>query len=507
MQANQHSTESELASKFYTGRFTMPIAARPVKNTLMPSCHVSRDIVLTELRGKRVVFVSPGYPGKRFVFEKAHEVGVKSVIIDSHGSWTNELESRGIVEKVVEIDMARDEEVVFSDCVLALSKLEPIDGICTFVELSAPLTARLCEKFNLPGHSVESVAKARNKHETRLAVASHPATSQYAIKNFLLKEGTDDELVKAAEHVGFPAVLKPVSGAASLGVQKVTSLDELLRTYRVINDLVSELIVSSGALERRVRMATNESESESTEASAEQFHSNVTSLQNTSIVLEEYLCGQEVDIDIVLYEGEITFSEISDNGPTVEPYFGETYNCCPSLLPESDQLALQLMASRITVEALGFRSGVFHVEAKMTQNGPRLIECNARCGGGPIRAVHLMRSNVDLVVEQLLLSVGLAAYPVPLPKEQRPCIGFFEVNATRSGSVNSLEFLEPYKNLPGMIYFVPFVKPGEHIVGPEEGQPTWVAEALFTRDTPEEAARDSHDLYVEVQKLFEAHYV
>jgi hypothetical protein len=36
-------------------------------------------------------------------------------------------------------------------------------------------------------------------------------------------------------------------------------------------------------------------------------------------------------------------------------------------------------------QALGFHMGVFHVEAKYTSRGPRLIEVNARMGGGPVR--------------------------------------------------------------------------------------------------------------------------
>ena len=143
----------------------------------------------------------------------------------------------------------------------------------------------------------------------------------------------------------------------------------------------------------------------------------------------------------------------------------------------------------------------------MSPNGPRLIEVNCRMGGGPIRTVHLVRSNVDLVVEQLLVAAGLPAYPICFPEAQRPAIGFLEVNATRSGSVNPLDFLNLYPSLPTMVSFVPLVQVGEHIVGPEEGQPTWLAEALFTRQTPQEAAKDAHNLYVEVQKLFEAHYV
>ena len=44
-----------------------------------------------------------------------------------------------------------------------------------------------------------------------------------------LAVGKPEDLPKAAEVVGFPAVLKPTSGAASLGVIKVETLGDLDR--------------------------------------------------------------------------------------------------------------------------------------------------------------------------------------------------------------------------------------------------------------------------------------
>ena len=38
-----------------------------------------------------------------------------------------------------------------------------------------------------------------------------------------------------------------------------------------------------------------------------------------------------------------------------------------------------------TLAALGFSCGVFHVEGKVTSRGPRIIEVNARMGGGQAR--------------------------------------------------------------------------------------------------------------------------
>lgn len=60
-----------------------------------------------------------------------------------------------------------------------------------------------------------------------------------------------------------------------------------------------------------------------------------------TVMLEYYLDGPEIDCDIVMARGEPIFAEVSDNGPTVEPYFNETWGVCPSLLPKAQQGALK----------------------------------------------------------------------------------------------------------------------------------------------------------------------
>ena len=45
--------------------------------------------------------------------------------------------------------------------------------------------------------------------------------------------------------------------------------------------------------------------------------------------------------------------------------------------------------------------GVFHVEAMYTPRGPRLIEFNARLGGGEVYETNLRATGVCLVVQAL----------------------------------------------------------------------------------------------------------
>lgn len=95
------------------------------------------------------------------------------------------------------------------------------------------------------------------------------------------------------------------------------------------------------------------------------------------LLLPQYLDGEEVDCDLIFSNGAAVYGAVTDNWPTVEPYFNETGSNCPSMLPANVQEELLQLAVR-SVQALGLSLGVFHVECKQTSRGPRLIEVNCR---------------------------------------------------------------------------------------------------------------------------------
>lgn len=176
---------------------------------------------------------------------------------------------------------------------------------------------------------------------------------------------------------------------------------------------------------------------------------------------------------------------MADNGPTLEPYFNETWAVCPSLLPKDQQYPLRKLAID-SVKALGFTSGVFHVECKFTSHGPHLIEVNARMGGGQVHECNLRTWGVDMVEENLFISLGIPSRP-PVPKMPLNAVAYCYVNAPKSGTAGSLSKLEEIAKRPDVVWAKPLTKPGNKVVGPEAGLPSWMADLFVTRRTPKEA--------------------
>lgn len=434
------------------------------------------------LRGAVVVFFTAGYEGKRFIFERAHSLGVRIVLIESHDTWAKTLLDEGIIAKFIPVNMSQTSEGVYNDALAAIDALRddptigPADGVCTFVELSVPTTARLAEALGLPGPLPESVDLARDKYKTRacLAAAGLPTPPNCII------HGPGD-LMGAAQQVGFPAVLKPVSGAASLGVKKVIDMDDLRATYEELDKELRTLVVTSGALVKDEGKGG----------------SSAISVIGATFLLERYLDGQEVDVDVVMSEGEWVYAAVSDNGPTLEPYFNETWAVSPSLLPRDQQVALKELAVG-SVKALGFLDGIFHVECKYTSMGPQLIEVNARMGGGPVYATNLRVWNVCLVEETIFAAVGVPSRP-NAPRRPKECIANSDVNALQSGILQDLEFVAPLKDRKGVVSFDPHVAAGEMVTGPKDGLPTWLVEVVVSGPTPREALEFLLSLEDEIQ--------
>jgi hypothetical protein len=65
---------------------------------------------------------------------------------------------------------------------------------------------------------------------------------------------------------------------------------------------------------------------------------------------------------------------------------------------------------------MGFELGVFHVELKNTSRGARLIEVNARMGGGPVRNTNLLVWGVDLVEQHVTACCGIPCKPAVAQK-------------------------------------------------------------------------------------------
>jgi carnosine synthase len=452
------------------------------------------------LRNSCIIFLTAGYESKKFIYKLAHKHGVRCVIIDQPDSWCRSLVEEGIIEHFIPIDISQSADKILQESLSVIESL-PIkpNGVCTFVELFVNITSRLAKELGLPHMPSELVDIARDKSLTRSVLG---ACGLPHVKNRVINSPQD--LHQAGEHVGFPCVLKPVSGAASICVQKIDRPEDLPLIFsRLQDEMIQDVVITSGALERRkITHPSPTVTSVDDNGVLNTTGPGRPSLLNHSLMLEEYLDGPEVDVDMIMSGGKCRYANVIDNGPTFEPYFAETWAVLPSLLEEKKVQELRELAIASVTE-MGFTDGIFHVELRYTSRGPRLIEVNARMGGGPTRMIHKIVSGIDLVIEQFLIALGIPSRPI-VPSAPLKYVGYAFINTRKTGVVKDVEFMRKYKDRnPHLVWVLPYIEPYQVCIGPEDGHPTWLGDIVVAHESGEAALAIAMQIESEIAHEFQ----
>ena len=128
-----------------------------------------------------------------------------------------------------------------------------------------------------------------------------------------------------------------------------------------------------------------------------------------------------------------------------------------------------------TVQAFGFLRGVLHVEGKCTTEGPRIVEVNARMGGGRIHQLVEAVWGVDLIEAHVRAHLDLPQQLAP-SRKPRCAVDHRLVYAPATGRLAAL----PLAHLTEPTEFGPFVdisaEVGQEVDGPDRIFSTLLAE-------------------------------
>eukprot|EP01135_Chromosphaera_perkinsii_P003340 Nk52_evm40s240 gene=Nk52_evmTU40s240 len=426
----------------------------------------AQELRCAALKDKKLLWVSCPYADSNAIHKLAKSFGPQMWILSSPSDeFAKKCVKEGIFEGHVACEV--DDDMAAVDNAIAAIKAYGVefDAIYSPHEISIPLVCRLAEEFGTPTNSSESAANARNKLKAREICKEAGLNSpRFAyIKS-------ESEIEAAAEYVKFPAVCKPSSGAGSQGVVRVESVEELKKNFKLLVDDMKEHVY---------------------------LNWNPGCDDGVYVILEQYLLGDEFDVDCLFWDGECVFMSISDNWPTFEPYFLETGSSLPSLFSQKIQDELREYVIDV-VKALGFKMGAFHVETKYGPEGPQLIEVNPRMGGGPVMSLNNDCFNVDLFKAAIMSSCGIPINP-PRPETAKMCASLALINSPLTGTVENINFLDFVKSHPYFGFLNYKVEAGQRVTGLDKGLPDWLAEIRLNGPTPEETDRAMKEVMAQIE--------
>lgn len=277
------------------------------------------------------------------------------------------------------------------------------DGIMTLAtDMPMRSIAAATSLLGLPGISMDTAIKSTDKGEMIKAFKEHGVESPwfYIIENL-------DMLNGLLPNITYPCILKPTDNAGSRGVMLVKSVGELTEAYQY----------------------------------------SVSQSRGGLVILEEYMTGPEVSVEVMVVDGEPHVLQVTDKLTTGAPYFVEMGHSQPSMLPIEDVERIKDLACR-AVRSVGINCGPAHVEIKLTPTGPKMVELGARMGGDCI-TTHLVPLSTGIDMIKATIDVSLGQTPDITPTLHKgSAIRFLDAE---NGVITAIEGIEEAKKLDGVL--------------------------------------------------------
>jgi biotin carboxylase len=347
-------------------------------------------------------------------------------------------------DRALVVDLADPE--ASAEAISALAARHPLDAVVGVDDQGVMIAALAGEQLALPHNAPEAVARTRNKAAMRTALAAAgrpdqselPATGPGRDTAGVLRQpafrvvGRGGDVVAAAEAIGWPVVVKPVSLSASRGVIRAddpaAAEAAAARVWAILDD---------------------------------DCHPG-----EEPILVEAYVPGEEVAVEGLLRAGQLEVLAVFDKpDPLIGPYFEETIYVTPSRLPEPVQADIARSVAGAAA-AIGLTEGPVHAELRIDREGrPWILEVAARTIGG--LCARTLRFAAGVTLEELVLRHALR---LPLDsRRETVAAGVMMLPISRPGLLVAVHGQDEARAVPGITALDLSIPPGGEVRPLPEG--------------------------------------
>ena len=371
------------------------------------------------------VFVAPylSENAKLYLDRTASVADARVALISQEGPELLDPGLRGRISRFVRVaDALRADDIVGGTLEIE-SALGPVDRLVGVVEqLQVPI-AEARERLGLPGMRPAQAQNFRDKTRMKdlLRAAGLPVARHRLID-------TTAGALEFAREVGYPLVVKPPAGAASL------------TTYRADD-----------------------------EASLREALGPTSAAAGGVVLLEELLTGQEHSFDALVRKGKVVSYSVSDYHPTCLEVMRHPWIQWVVVLPREYASEDIARAGERSLEVLGLEDGMCHLEWFRRADGSLAIsEVGARPPGAQFTTLISRAHDVDCVAAWARLMVHGELEPLPARKYAAGAAYLRGQGEGRVRAVHGFDVIQ--RELGGLITDVRLPQPNQEKAKSYEGE-------------------------------------
>ena len=328
-------------------------------------------------------------------------------------------------EGVLEVHLANPE--VAASAIVEYAGETVVDAVVAVDDQGVATAALASEQLGLPYNSPSAITATRNKADMRRRLAA----ARVQQPAFEVVQPDVDALM-AADRLGLPVVVKPVSLSASQGVIRVDRADDLPATVERTRS-----IAQAQGRDRR-----------------------------EPVLLERFVPGSEVAVEGLMRGGSLEVLAIFDKpDPLDGPFFEETIYVTPSRLTPATQESIRAVTAS-GAKALGLSEGPIHAELRTSDGNAWLLEIAARSIGG--LCARSLRFGLGVSLEQLILRHALSL-PIRDLGLTDAAAGVMMLPIPRAGRLRAVRGVGSARAVDGVAGVEITISPGQELVPLPEG--------------------------------------
>lgn len=317
--------------------------------------------------------------------------------------------------------------------------------------LIGAVVADVAKDMGLPHESSAALCQANNKYAMRDALKSKGIrTVEFALIS------QEEDVVHEGKRLGYPVVLKPLTGAFSHLILKCHDAQAGIRNFRLALQKLPSSHFSTFYKHPHVLNCAD--------------GQIVSFSPSRQMLLEQYIPGREVSVECLAQDDTVIPLLLHEKLIVTEAAttsYEDLLITPPVSFSDDDIEAMKHYAVE-TVQAIGLTNSFVHVELRFDPAaGPQLLEINPRVGGGKIPQSFFTCRGIDVFAAELNLALGLPVHQQSLQQEP-PHYAMFFLFPPSAGRLVAVGGIDEVKKMPGMIEIEQTYAVGEEIYGDDQ---------------------------------------
>jgi len=395
---------------------------------------------------KRVLLIAPHESYRLAPYMvAARELGIE-ITVASSGQYS-------LVSAIADgLHIEFDQPQAALDKIIEAANKQTFDAIIGTDDLSVVLASQAAQALGLAHNPPHASLISRRKDHARdcLNAAGIPVPGYRRID---LRQPCSDQ----CQNINFPCVVKPLALSASRGVIRVDSPEQLYEACDRVKKIIADVYDEE---------------------------------ERNYVLIEDYLPGDEVAVDGLLDNGQLSLIMIFDKPDPLEgPFFEETYYITPSRHEES---IVEKIRERVGEAccAYGLVTGPVHAECRINDEGVWMLELAARTVGGECSRLLQFGASQSLEALVLLHAVG-HQHDI---KQMEGAAGVLMIPIPERGILRRVEGIMAAQNVPFIESVQINVHTGYELIPAPEGS-SYLGYIFARAPTPqqaEQALREAH---------------